>query len=69
VVTAYFNSSALIKRYVIETGTAWVRGITRKNPSAAIYNAHITAVGQTKGSEQLIKSSDRFSPWTFGTRK
>ena len=27
--TAYFvDSSALVKRYVRETGTAWVRGIT-----------------------------------------
>jgi uncharacterized protein len=48
VVTAYFfDSSALVKRYVIETGTAWVRGITRHNPSTIIYIAHITAVEVT----------------------
>ncbi len=45
---AYFvDSSALVKRYVLETGTAWVRGITRKNPSTVIYIAHITAVEVT----------------------
>src|SRR5205807_3592352 len=45
---AYFvDSSALIKHYVLETGTAWVRGITRKNPSTVIYIAHITAVEVT----------------------
>ena len=37
------DSSALVKRYVIETGTAWVRGITRHNPSTVIYIARITA--------------------------
>ena len=45
---AYFvDSSALVKRYVLETGTAWVRGITRQNPSTVIYIAHITAVEVT----------------------
>jgi uncharacterized protein len=38
------DSSALVKRYVIETGTAWVRRLTRRNPSTIIYIAHITAV-------------------------
>jgi uncharacterized protein len=48
VVTAYFlDSSALVKRYVIETGTAWVRGITRHRPATVIYIAHITAVEVT----------------------
>ncbi len=47
-VTAYFvDSSALVKRYVIETGTAWVRRITRRSPSTVIYIAHITAVEVT----------------------
>ncbi len=43
--TAYFiDSSALVKRYVREIGTSWVRGITRRGPSAVIYIARITAV-------------------------
>jgi uncharacterized protein len=45
VATAYFvDSSALVKRYVQETGTSWVRGITRRSPSNVIYIARITAV-------------------------
>ena len=37
---AYFvDSSALVKRYVRETGTAWVRRLTRRNPSTVIYIA------------------------------
>jgi uncharacterized protein len=48
VATAYFvDASALVKRYVRETGTPWVRGITRRRPSTAIYIAHITAVEVT----------------------
>jgi predicted nucleic acid-binding protein len=48
VVTAYFvDSSALVKRYVLETGTSWVRRLTRRNPSTVIYIAHITAVEVT----------------------
>jgi predicted nucleic acid-binding protein len=45
VATAYsVDSSALVKRYVQETGTSWVRGITRRSPSTVIYIARITAV-------------------------
>ena len=37
-VIAYFvDSSALVKRYVLETGTAWVRRLTRRNPSTVAY--------------------------------
>ena len=46
--SAYFlDSSALVKRYVIETGTGWVRRLTRHNPSTVIYIAHITTVEVT----------------------
>lgn len=48
VATAYFvDSSGLVKRYVLETGTAWVRGITRRRPSTHIYISLITAVEVT----------------------
>ena len=46
--TAYFvDSSALVKRYVRETGTAWVRGVTRRKSTTHIYIALITAVEVT----------------------
>ena len=46
--SSYFlDSSELVKRYVQETGTAWVRRLTRRNPSTIIYIAHITAVEVT----------------------
>ena len=45
---AYFvDSSALVKRYVQETGTSWVRRLTRRRPSTVIYIAHITGVEVT----------------------
>jgi hypothetical protein len=48
VVTAYFvDSSALVKRYVLETGTPWIRRPTRHNPSTVMHIAHITAVEVT----------------------
>ena len=45
---AYFvDSSGLVKRYVREVGTAWVRRLTRRSPSTVIYIARITAVEVT----------------------
>ena len=43
----FFDSSALVKRYVQEDGTAWVRRLTRRSPSTVIYIARITAVEVT----------------------
>ena len=45
---AYFvDSSALVKRYVQEDGTAWVRRLTRRSAVHRIYIARITAVEVT----------------------
>jgi uncharacterized protein len=44
-VAAYFlDSSALVKRYVQETGTAWIVAITDPKAGNTIYLARITAV-------------------------
>ena len=43
--TYFFDSSALAKRYVTETGTVWVQTLTDPTAAAhAIYVAHITLV-------------------------
>jgi uncharacterized protein len=42
----FFDSSAIVERYVQETGTAWVRRLTRHGP-VPIYLARITAVEVT----------------------
>jgi predicted nucleic acid-binding protein len=45
---AYFlDSSALVKRYVEEDGTAWVRRLTRRNGHNRIYLTRITPVEVT----------------------
>jgi uncharacterized protein len=47
-VVAYFvDSSALVKRYVEEVGTSWVRGITRRETDAYVYIASVTPVEVT----------------------
>jgi uncharacterized protein len=43
----FVDSSALVKRYVQETGTARIRGLTRHTASTLIYIARITAVEVT----------------------
>lgn len=40
----FFDSSAIVKRYVREAGTGWVRGLTRRGRPDPIYLARITAV-------------------------
>ncbi len=43
----FADSSALVKRYVQEVGTSWVRRLTRHSPFTVIYIARITAVEVT----------------------
>jgi predicted nucleic acid-binding protein len=48
VAEAYFlDSSALVKRYVREDGTAWVRSLTRRTAGHRIFLARITPVEVT----------------------
>ncbi len=43
--TAYFlDSSALVKRYVPETGSAWIRALSAPNPGNSLFIARITWV-------------------------
>jgi hypothetical protein len=40
----FFDSSALVKRYVTETGTPWVRAVTLPSAGHRIFIAYITPV-------------------------
>jgi uncharacterized protein len=40
----FFDSSGLVKRHVHETGSVWVRALTRVNAGHTLYIARITAV-------------------------
>jgi len=59
----FFDSSALVKRYVGEVGTAWVRGVTDPEIGARIYVVSITGVEVIAGiarnqKGQSITASD-----------
>jgi uncharacterized protein len=43
----YLDSSGLVKRYVNEVGTSWVRGLTHRNAGHQIFVSRITAVEVT----------------------
>ncbi len=45
----FFDTSALIKRHVKETGSAWVRSLVRAKAGHTLYIARITAVEVTSG--------------------
>ena len=40
----FFDSSALVKRYVVESGTQWVRGLCNPAAGHTLYIARITGV-------------------------
>ena len=40
----FFDTSALVKRHVNETGSAWVRSLTRPDAGHELYIARVTAV-------------------------
>jgi predicted nucleic acid-binding protein len=62
-VAGYFvDSSALVKRYVQETGTLWVRSVTRHNPLNRIYLARITVVEVTAAVARRRKGRTLTSP-------
>jgi len=44
VVAYFFDSSAIVKRYLIETGTAWVGSITDLAAGNSVYLARVTLV-------------------------
>ena len=67
----FFDSSALVKRYVHEVGTAWVRGLTHHRTGNQIFLARITVVevtsavarrrgGRTISSSQASSFLSRF---------
>ena len=73
----FFDSSALVKRYVQEVGTTWVRGLTHHRTGNQILLAHITVVevtsavarrrgGKTISSAQASSFLSRFRKHVAG---
>ncbi|MBI5668247.1 MAG: type II toxin-antitoxin system VapC family toxin [Chloroflexi bacterium] len=46
----FLDSSALVKRYIVETGTMWIRSITAPDTSNTIVIAHITQAEVVSGA-------------------
>jgi predicted nucleic acid-binding protein len=65
--TYYFtDTSALIKRYVREVGTTWIRSITTRSASNIIFVAHIIADGAgPKPKEIVFRRDDTHSARLF----
>ena len=49
----FVDSIALVRRYVYEKGTSFVRRLTRHSPSTVIYVVHITLVNEAATAEGL----------------
>jgi predicted nucleic acid-binding protein len=62
VATYFVDSSALVKRYVQEVGTSWVRGLTHGGTANLIYLARITAVEVTSAVARRRKGRTLTSP-------
>ena len=56
------DSSALVKRYVQETGTAWVRRLHASKPIHVIYIARITAVEVTSAVARRRRGKPPLAP-------
>jgi predicted nucleic acid-binding protein len=68
-VTIYFcDSSALIKRYVVETGSAWVELITAPNSADKIFAAQITRTEVVSGIARLNREGKLSASSTTNAR-
>jgi uncharacterized protein len=45
----FFDTSALVKRHVIEAGSPWVKSLVRAKAAHTLYIARITAVDGLRG--------------------
>ena len=54
--TQYFlDSSALIKRYVVEPGTTWVRSLTNRGSGNTVIIAQITQIEIVSGASRRVR--------------
>jgi hypothetical protein len=54
----FFDSSSLVKRHVQESGSAWVRSLTRVKAEHTLYIARITAVEITAATAEGLAVGD-----------
>jgi uncharacterized protein len=51
----YFDASALVKRYVAEVGSAWVRRVVARPVQQVIYTAALTQVEVCSALQRLVR--------------
>ena len=56
--TYFFDSSALAKRYVTETGTAWVQSLTNQGSGNGVYVVRITLVELVSAISRRKRNGD-----------
>lgn len=52
----FFDSSGLIKRYIVETGTAWVTGLLHSAAANDIFVANITGIEVASAIARRVRS-------------
>ena len=58
----FFDSSSLVKRYVSEVGTAWIRGLTNPANSNGIYVAALAGVETVSAVTRRLRRGEMSSP-------
>ncbi len=58
----YFDSSAAVKKYVAETGTAWVLGLFKPSAKNIIYIAQITGVETVSAISRRFREGSLTQP-------
>jgi len=57
--TQYFlDSSALIKRYIVEPGTTWVRSIIQRSSGNTVIIAQITQIEIVSGASRRVRRAE-----------
>jgi predicted nucleic acid-binding protein len=51
----YYDSSALVKRYVVEVGSAWVRRMVARPAHHVLYTAALTEVEVRSALQRLVR--------------
>ncbi len=58
----FFDSSSLVKRYVFEVGTAWIRGLTDPANGNGIYVAALTGVETVSAVTRRLRRGEMSPP-------
>jgi predicted nucleic acid-binding protein len=58
----FFDSSGLVKRYIAETGTAWVIGLLRHSAANDIFIANITGIEVASAIARRLKTGSISQP-------